>query len=331
MPSAGSINNLKLITEQLPPPAAFEVTVAVRAIGLNFADIFAMQGLYKATPKGSFVPGLEFSGVVVAVGNDVSSVKTGDHVMGVTKFGAYATHINLHHHYVIPLPTGWTFQEGAAFLVQGLTAYYALLELGNLQPGMAVLIHSAAGGVGILANRIAKKFNAFTIGTVGSENKVELLQQEGYDAVFVRNKNFANQLREALGGRPLMLVLECIGGSIFRHSWDALAPMGRLVAYGSASFTSHSPAPDYPKLLWRFLQRPKVDPLRLPSQNKSLMGFNLIFLYEQTDLMLGILQKLFKLQLPPQHVGQVFQFDQMRDAIHLFQSGKTIGKVVVTV
>lgn len=332
MPKAGSIKDLMLQDEPLEEPAAEEVCVKVKAIGLNFADIFAMQGLYKATPKGSFIPGLEFSGEVVATGSSVTSFKPGDRVMGATKFGGYASHINLYHRYVLPLPANWSFEEGAGFLVQGLTAYYALTELGNLQPGMTVLIHSAAGGVGIMANRICKKYHAYTIGTVSDDHKSTfLLNEEGYDAVIIRDDHFYKKLMEAIGDRKLMIVMESIGGKILKQSWEAMAPMGRMIAFGSASFTSHGSKPDYIKLIWKFLTRPKIDPLRLPSQNKSLMGFNLIFLYEQTDMMLNMLSRLQALDLRPQHVGHVFSFDQMHEAIHLFQSGKTIGKVVVKI
>jgi alcohol dehydrogenase len=332
MPKAGSIKSLKLQNEALENPKVDEVCVKVKAVGLNFADIFAMQGLYSATPAGSFIPGLEFSGEIIAVGADVTSYKVGDKVMGATKFGGYVSHININHHYVIPLTDDWSFEEGAGFLVQGLTAYYALTALGNLQHGMTVLIHSAAGGVGIMANRICKKFDAYTIGTVGSRKKVDfLLKEEGYDDVIVRDDGFYEKLLRALGDRRLLLVMECIGGKIFSDSWKAMAPMGRLIAYGSASFTSHGSAPNYPKLILKFLKRPKIDPLRLPSQNKSLMGFNLIYLYEQTDLMHAMLGELRALQLKAPHVGHVFSFDKMHDAIHLFQQGETMGKVVVKV
>jgi len=330
LPKAGSIKNLRLQIESLPPPTAEEVCVQVMAIGLNFADIFAMQGLYSATPKGSFIPGLEFSGIIIAVGANVTAWKVGDKVMGVTKFGGYVSHINSHHRYVIPLPEAWTFVEGAGFLVQGLTAYYALTELGNLQPNMTVLIHSAAGGVGIMANRICKKYGAYTIGTVGQPDKVNFLQsQEAYNAVILRDNRFPEKLKLALGDRPLNLIMECIGGKILQQGWEAMAPMGRMVVYGNASFSSHGAKPNYPRLIWKFLRRPKIDPLRLPTLNKSLMGFNLIYLYEQTDLMHYWLAGLQKLQLAPQHIGHVFEFERMHEAIHLFQRGKTTGKVVV--
>ncbi|WP_051049905.1 alcohol dehydrogenase catalytic domain-containing protein [Nafulsella turpanensis] len=299
MPKAGSIRNLQLQKEELAHPAPEEVSVEVKAIGLNFADIFAMQGLYSATPSGSFIPGLEFSGEITAVGKNVSEWKVGDRVMGVTKFGGYVSHLNIHHRYVIALPPPWNFAEGAGFLVQGLTAFYALTSLGNLQQGMTVLIHSAAGGVGILANRICKKYGAYTIGTVGRQSKINfLLQEEDYDKVILRARDFDKKLQTALNHRPLQLIMECIGGRILRQGWNAMAPMGRMVVYGNASFTSHSARPNYPKLLWKYLKRPKIDPLRLPGENKSLMGFNLIYLYEQTDLMHQLLSELQSRQDP---------------------------------
>jgi NADPH:quinone reductase-like Zn-dependent oxidoreductase len=332
MPKAGSIRDLTLQTEALGPPKVDEVCVQVRAVGLNFADIFAMQGLYSATPKGSFIPGLELSGEIIAVGEGVAEWKVGDRVMGVTRFGGYVSHININHRYVIPLPDDWSFEEGAGFLVQGLTAYYALTELGNLRPGMTVLIHSAAGGVGILANRICKKYGAYTIGTVGQANKVDfLLREEAYDAVILRDNDFYVKLKAALGERSLHLIMECIGGRILEQGWKAMAPMGRMVVYGNASFTSHGARPNYPQLIWKFLRRPKIDPLRLPTENKSLMGFNLIYLYEQTDMMHQLLHGLQALQLRPQHIGHIYPFEAMQEAIHLFQQGKTIGKVVVKV
>lgn len=330
MPKAGSIKNLKLQTEGLDMPKANEVCVKVKAVGLNFADISVMHGLYSATPEGSIIPGLEYSGEIIKVGEDVEEWKIGDKVMGATKFGGYVSHLNIHHRYVLPLPEGWSFEEGAGFLVQGLTAFYALKVLGNLQPGMTVLIHSAAGGVGILANRICKKYEAYTIGTVGRANKMDFLsKEEDYNEVILRDNDFHKKLKLALGDRPLQLIMECIGGEILRQGWKAMAPMGRMVVYGNASFSSHGFKPDYPRLIWKFLKRPKIDPLRLPTENKSLMGFNLIYLYDQTDMMHHMLKELQELQLKPQHIGQVFKFEEMHEAIRMFQQGKTVGKVVV--
>ncbi len=331
IPGAGSFNRLKPVMEKLPDPGRGEVQVEVSAIGLNFADVFAIFGLYGATPEGAFIPGLEYSGTVVKTGPDVHDPAPGERVMGVTRFGAYTTGLNIDRRYVTPLPDGWSFEEGAAYPVQVMTAWYALVELGNIQNGANVLIHSAAGGVGIWANRIAKNYNARTIGTVGHPDKLKLLKEEGYSEGIVRDNRFGESLREKLGGRPLNLVLECIGGKIFVESFRALAPEGRIIVYGSARYGQTGARPDYVKLVWQYIRRPKLDPQKLIEQNKAVMGFNLIYLYENADKMREILIELEKLQLGRPYVGHVFGFEELKKAVRLFQSGLTIGKVVVKV
>lgn len=326
---AGSLKKLKTRYEDLAPPADDEVTVEVKAIGLNFADLFAIQGLYSATPKGSFIPGLEYSGIVLETGNAVENFKAGDKIMGTIRFGAYTTHLNINHRYILKLPEGWSFEEGAAFMVQALTAYYALVELGKLKNNNTVLIHSAAGGVGIYANRIAKKFNAFTIGTVGSESKKKFIINEGYDKVIVRGENFKDQLSEALDNRNLNIVLECIGGKIFRDSFNSLAPSGRIIIYGGAQFMSQSSRPNYFKIIPKFLFRPKIDPLSLSNTNRSIMGFNLIYLWDKPNELKNMLLEILNMNIKPPHIGKVYTFNDLIIALRFFQSGKTIGKIVV--
>lgn len=326
---SGSLNHLHLEEESIATPGEGEVLIEVEAVGLNFADIFAIKGLYSATPQGSFVPGLEYAGTVLATGGSVTALKEGDRVMGVTRFGGYATHLVIDSRYVVPLPEGWTMEEGAAFPVQALTAYYALFELGDLQADKTVLIHSAAGGVGILAGRMARHAGAYTIGTVGSDSKVDLLKKEGYQGIIVRDSDFAGKLQHELDGRSLDVVLECIGGRIFKKSLEALAPMGRLVTYGSASFATHGSRPNYLRLLVKYLFRPKVDPMKLPTSNKSVMGFNLIWLYEKAGLMHELMERIGQMDIGKPHVGQVFEFPDLPDAVRALQSGKTVGKVIV--
>jgi len=296
---------------------------------LNFADLFAIQGLYSATPKGSFIPGLEYSGIILDKGKDVKDFEIGSKVMGAIRFGAYTTHLNIDHRYVIQLPDDWSFEEGAAFIVQSLTAYYSLIELGNIKQNHTILIHSAAGGVGIYANRIAKKYNAFTIGTIGSESKRNFLINEGYDEIIVRRNNFVKKLQNALEHRKLNLVLESIGGKIFEESFNALAPSGRIIIYGGAQFMSNSSRPNYLKLITKYLFRPKVDPLSLSNVNKSIMGFNLIYLWDRPDDLRVMAEQILKMDLKRPHIGKVFSFKNLMEALKYFQTGRSIGKVVV--
>lgn len=330
IPKAGSIDNLKLVEEPINDPGVNEVQIEVKSIGFNFADIFAMFGLYGATPKGSFIPGLEFSGVVTKISRDVNGLKEGQAVMGVTKFGGYTSHINLDQRYVIPVPTGWNFEEGAAYLIQALTAYYALIKLGNLKKGSTVLVQSAAGGVGIWTNRIAKLYGAYTIGCVGSAAKLDFLEKEGYDQGFVRGKDFRSDLKKILGDRELNIVMECVGGKILMDSYLNMASEGRMIVYGSARYAQPGAKPNYLKLLWQFYKRPLLDPQKMIEQNKSVMGFNLIYLYDNASLLEEILGVLSTMDLGKPHVGHSFTFDKLKDAIKLFQTGNTTGKVVVT-
>lgn len=329
---SGDVRNLRISESTLDDPSPGEVQIKVSYIGLNFADLFAIWGLYSATPKGTFIPGLEYSGVISKVGSGVSTeLKAGDRVMGITRFGAYATALNIDSRYVVALPDHWELEHGAAYLVQVLTAYYALFELGNLAEDKTVLIHSGAGGVGIYANRLAKGVGAHSIGTTGSKAKVAFMRNEGYDGVIVRSSQFAQDLKAQLGERKLDLILECIGGKILRDGFNQLAPEGRMVVYGSAQYASAGNRPNYLKILWNYLRRPKIDPLKLPNTNRSILGFNLIWLYHEVEKMHVLLQKIEKFNLGLPYIGHRFSFSEVPQAIREFQTGNTTGKLVVEV
>lgn len=328
---AGNLNNLRQVEETLPPPPPGEVTVEVKAIGLNFADVSVILGLYSATPKGEFTPGLEVSGVVTQVGSGVSGVKPGDRVMAVCRFGGYATHLNMGEQYAIPMPADWSFEEGAAYLVQALTAYYALRPLGNLQEGQTVLIHSAAGGTGIFANRLAKRMGATTIGTVGSPAKLGLLREEGVDFPIVRDENYFQSLDNVLKDRELNLILETNNGKIFMGDFKRLARMGRSIVYSAADFITPGSRPNFLKIIWKYLRRPMIDPMKLTDGNRGVLGFNLIYLYEKSHLLHRFVQEIKALNIGKPRVGHVLPFDKLPEAVRLLQSGKTTGKVVVKI
>jgi NADPH:quinone reductase-like Zn-dependent oxidoreductase len=328
---AGSINNMKLLEQDLPEPENDEVTVEVKTIGLNFADVFSILGLYEAAPKSNLIPGLEFSGVIIKKGENVEEFSVGDRVYGVTKFGGYVSHININQLYVLKLPDDWTFEEGASFIVQSLTAYYALVVLGEINQNKTVLIHSAAGGVGLNANRIAKKFSAFTIGTVGNKSKVELLKSEGYDRVIVRDKNLKKNIREALGQRPLDIVLEAVGSRVFKTSFNLLTHTGRIIVYGGGAYSTGKSSSNLFKLAYTYLTRPKVDPLKMIEQNRAVMAFNLIWIYERVAYLRNLLNNVIKLNLPKPLINHIFPFNELPNAVRTLKSGKTTGKVVVKV
>ncbi|MCB1323076.1 MAG: zinc-binding dehydrogenase, partial [Leptospiraceae bacterium] len=302
-PGAGSLDRLKLQSESLSAPGPGEVRVAVRAVGLNFADVFALLGLYSATPQGSFIPGLEFAGVVEACGpvaqRDAPRWKPGDRVFGVIRFGAYATHVNVDGRYLQPLPRRWSFAEGAALVAQGLTAYYALYDLGSIRPGQSVLVHSAAGGVGLQALSMIQAAGAKAIATIGRAEKINILREQTglrTERIIVRDaRRFGDQLDTALrniDASGFDLILDSVAGPYFQPGYRRLHPAGRLILFGAADFMPEGRRPNYLKLAYQYLRRPRLDPVAMISENKSLMAFNLICLWERVDLMRALLGDL---------------------------------------
>jgi alcohol dehydrogenase len=251
--------------------------------------------------------------------------------MGVTKFGAYSDYLNIDEKSIHQLPKKWSFSEGAGFIAQALTAYYALCSLGNIKKDQTVLIHSAAGGVGIFANRIAKSFGAYTIGTIGDTSKLSFLKEEGYDDFIVRSDRFYTDLETAIKGRELSLVLECIGGKIFEDSYKLLSSGGRIITYGSANFTPQGSSPDWINTILNYLNRPKIDPLSMTTENKSVMAFNLIWMWDKLDELSNYLKEVLAMDLKPQFIGREFPFEDAQEALSYFRSGKSIGKIILKV
>ncbi|UCV07353.1 quinone oxidoreductase family protein [Dechloromonas denitrificans] len=219
----------------VPAPAAGEATVRHHAVGLNFIDTYHRTGLYPLPlPAGI---GLEGAGVVEAVGAGVSAVKVGDRVAYAGgPVGAYAEARNIPAHRLLKLPDAISFNTAAAMMLQGLTAAYLLRRTYRVQPGDAVLIHAAAGGVGLIACQWAKALGATVIGTVGSTAKVELAKAHGCDHVInYSSENFAQRVREITGGEGVPVVYDGVGKDTFIGSLDSLRPLGMMVAYGNAS------------------------------------------------------------------------------------------------
>lgn len=219
----------------LPAPAAGEATVRHHAVGLNFIDTYHRTGLYPLPlPAGI---GLEGAGVVEAVGEGVTEVKVGDRVAYAGgPVGAYAEARNIPAHRLLLLPDAIDFRTAAAMMLQGLTTAYLLRRTYRVQPGDAVLIHAAAGGVGLIACQWAKALGATVIGTVGSDAKAALARAHGCDHVInYSSENFTARVREITGGEGVPVVYDGVGKDTFMGSLDSLRPLGMMVAYGNAS------------------------------------------------------------------------------------------------
>lgn len=322
----GSLAALRLAEQPLGALAEGRVRIDVRAVGLNFADVFAVLGLYSATPAVPFIPGLEVCGVVSDGGN--SGFAAGTRVMAVTRFGGYASVIDAEARSVAALPDAWSFEEGAAFPVQTLTALYALRDLGAVQAGQCVMVHSAAGGVGLQALAIGTKLGATMLGTVGRPEKVAFLRSRGYSGAAVRGPGVMAAL---VGDKKLALVLDAVGGEVLKESYRFLAPAGRLVVFGAADFASRGSGVFWPKVVWKYLTRPRIDPLAMVSDNKSVLGFNLIWLWEKEELLAKLWSDVQGLGLDAPYVGEVMRFEEAREGLEKLKGGGTVGKVVLRV
>jgi len=339
---AGSLDRLRQTVETLPPPAPGEVRVAMRAIGLNFADVFACLGLYSATPRGSFVPGLEGAGIVAAVGAPAAGrtprFAVGDRVIVLTRFGGYATALNVDDRYLAAIPAGWSFEEAAAWPVQTLTAWYGLVSLGAARAGSTVLVQSAAGGVGLQALAILGRLGARPVCIVGHAAKAGILStQFGVPAaqiVLRSGRDFGVRLDAALaslGAKGFDLVFDAVLGDGFRPAFERLAPEGRYVLYGAADFMTRGTRPNYARLAWHWLRRPRLDPLGMIASNRGFLAFNLIWLWEAIDRVPAAYAALDALDLAAPHVGARYPFAEARRALDDLQAGQTIGKSVLSV
>jgi len=348
MDRAGSLGDLRRQREDLVPPGPGEARVRVEAIGLNFADVFSCLGLYSATPRGPFIPGLECAGTIEAIGEfagtevpalhrDGPGLAPGDRVMVLTRFGGFATAINADIRYLLPTPGAWSSDEAAAFPVQALTAWYGLVRLGELAPGETVLVHSGAGGVGLNALAIIDRIGGRAIATVGAEVQVAFLSRERgltADRIIVRDRHrFGSQIDKALSSihaAGLDLVFDAVAGPYFLPALTRLRPEGRHVLYGAADLMPAGMRPNWPKLAWQYFRRPRVDPMRLIDQNRAVLGFNLIWLFEEADRLPDAFAAARALIDGPPVIGARFSFAELPAALQALQSGRTVGKVVVT-
>jgi len=315
-----------------PAPGDGEVRIAVRAAGVNFADVLARLGLYPDAPKPPVVVGYEVSGVVDAVGRGVTTHRAGDRVVALTKFGGYADRVVVPAVSAFAIPDALDDIAAAAIPVNYVTALLALYRLSNLAAGETVLIHGAGGGVGIAATQLARLRGATIIGTASATKHDAIRQQGVHHAIDYRTANVAAEVRRLTNGRGADIVLDPIGGPSFTESYELLAPLGRLVMYGVSSVVSGER-----RSMWHALtmviRMPRFRPLRLMDSNRGVFGLNLGHLWSERqqlgEAMTLILREVGAGRLSPV-VARTFPLDKAADAHRFIQSRGNTGKVVLT-
>jgi NADPH:quinone reductase len=230
----GGPDVLKLENIELPPPKTGQARIRHAAIGVNFIDTYHRSGLYPVPlPSGL---GMEAAGIVDALGEGVTNVKLGDRVAYTGPLGAYAEAANVPADRLVKLPSGISDDVAAAGLLKGMTAQYLLKRTFPVKAGQTILLHSAAGGVGLIASQWAKHLGAIVIGTVGSEDKVALAKSHGCDHVLnTRKDDWVGRVREITKGASVPVVYDSIGKDTFAGSLDCLAVRGMMVSFGNSS------------------------------------------------------------------------------------------------
>jgi NADPH:quinone reductase-like Zn-dependent oxidoreductase len=319
-----------------PPVGPGEVRIAVRAAGINFADTLARTGLYPDSPKVPCVVGYEVAGEVESVGHGVESVTPGQRVFAGTRFNGQAELVTVRENMVYKLPDHLSFEEGAAFPVNYATAQAGLVVMGGLKQGERVLIHAAAGGVGIAATQIAKRIGAAVFGTA-SASKHDAIRGQGVDhPIDYRNQDFAEEVRRITGGEGIDVAFDALGPTSFRKDYGLLRQGGRLIMYG-ASEVQTGESRSIPAALRTlakspFSSMPWWRGLGVMSENKGVFGLNMLSWWDAE----GSLDRVIEPLIPALQDGTLkpvvaatFSFDQAPDAHRFIAERRNIGKVVL--
>jgi NADPH2:quinone reductase len=308
---------LKLVdVEPLEAPGPGQAVVRLVVAGLNFVDVGQRRGTYPR--QVPFTPGLEGAGVVESVGEGVHGVKPSDRVAFTGLPGAYAEAMLADAERLIPLPEEFTFEEGAAFPLQGMTAHYLIHEFRQVGPGSLVLIHAAAGGMGGLLVQWAKHLGAKVIGTVSTEAKARTARASGADHVILyTEQDFASEARRISEGRGVDLIIDGVGSSTFKSDLEAVAVRGHIVIFGAASGPADPISPN------------ALMPNALTVSGGSLQNFlrtRAELMQRANDVIAGIRAGWLKL-----NIGQVLPLAQAAQAHELLESRKTEGKLLLSV
>jgi NADPH2:quinone reductase len=300
-----------------PPPGAGEIQVRIRARGVQYVDVLMLAGQYQFRPEPPFIPGGESAGEIVAVGPDVSGFAPGDRVMCRLSLGACAEVANARAALCDKIPDALTMEEAGVFRGAYSTAYHALLQRGRMQPGEWVLVHGAAGGIGIAAIQIARLFGAKVIATASTAEKRAACLEEGADHAIDYRGGFVDQVKALTGGRGVDIVYDPIGDKVAEESLRALAWCGRLLILGFLGGGPTSIRSNY--LLIKGIDAIGVRIGGLNEANPALAAAN-------THTLLGLAAD----GLLKPRISHRFPLEDARQALQAIIDRKVIGKAVLT-
>ncbi len=306
--------------QEVPTPQAGsnQVRIAIKAAGINYADIMQRLGSYPGGPEPPYAAGFEYAGVIDEIGEGVTDRKIGERVMGLCKLGGYSEYTVVPASQPLPIPEGLGFEEAAAIPCQYFTAYHVLITLGQLQADQTVLIQAAAGGLGSLLVQIAHHLGANVIGTASTSEKCEMIRELGCDhPINYKDVKFREEVDRITEGKGCELIVETVGGRVFDLSMRCLRPHGRLIVVGVAS---NDPRPVYGSYL-------------LP-HNLTISGFHLNGFLGNVQAMKDAIQCLhvwLEKGVLKFLVNHTFPLEEAAEAQRQIADRKTTGKVVLKV
>lgn len=334
---AGGYEALELEEAADPSVSAGEVRIAVEAIGVNYADCIVRMGLYASAKEyvgWPITPGFEVAGKVDQVGTGVTRHKVGDRVIALTRFGGYASSIVVPEHQAFAFPASWTMDDAAGFAVVYLTADYALFELAHPRKGATILVHSAAGGVGGALLQLARANDLVAVGVVGRSSKVDVARDQGAAHVIDKSSEDLWAAAKRYAPKGYDVVLDANGVETLGQSYAHLRPTGRLVIYGFHTMMRRGGPgkPSWPKLAVDWLRTPRFNPLDLTNDNKSVMAFNLSYLFEERAILEEAMARLMGLvdrgaiKPPP---SRSYPLASVAEAHRAIETGTTTGKLIL--
>lgn len=306
---------LTLVDIPAPKPRANEALIALKAVGVNFIDVYFREGRYPAqTP---FVPGQEGAGVVTEVGSDVKDLRPGDRVAYAGTLTSYAEYTVVPAERLVKIPEKVTFEQAAAAMLQGMTAHYLVRSCYPLKKGETALIHATAGGVGLLVVQMAKKTGARVIGTVGNEEKAKLAKAAGVDDLILYTKqDFESETKRLTDNQGVHVVYDGVGKDTFEKGLNTLRPRGYMVLFGGAS--GAVPPFDLIKLSQKgslFVTRPTLKDYILTRDE---------LLWRANDVLNAIATRELSI-----HIGHSYRLAEAQQAHRDLEGRKTTGKVLL--
>ena len=327
----GKPSVLKLSECPLPEPGAMEVRVRIERIGINYAEVLSRKGLYRWAPKLPYVPGMEAYGEIDAVGEGAGHRGLGEKVIVGAQVGCYAEWITVPEAQALPAIPSYSPEENAAFAVNYMTAWISLMKMARVRSADTLLINAAAGGVGTAALQLARALGCTVYGTAGSDEKVSRLRDLGIDgAVNYEKEDFEKKIRSLTEGRGVDVVLELVGGGVYRKSLRLLAPFGRIVVSGFASLDLNRWNPISWIGAWRAI--PRVDLGDMGVRSYGVLATHIGYLLNDMHSLREVWHELTA--FVEEHairpvVGAVFPFDQIGRAHTLMESRRSMGKIVI--